>query len=756
MALKSVQEGSKNKANKTRRTTQNKSRKVGIYEANKKSPNYPNNYPTNTCWDYVIRSPYRCPTKFHIQFLDFHLESSTNCTQDYLAIGLENDGDDMDLLCGQVIGIKKYHTPDGILRLRFLSDGSPWTAARGFKLLITRLACEREDYLRELLDGNDEDTEEVLAPTLELKPPQGTMPQLFRNLTQTEQHIPYPTQPLFGWNLPERLPGYLPGQFPVLQPPPPPALGGLYAPLPNRPHAPSLDNNKPCIPEQALGNPYPPYPQYPAVRYRSNDAQQPLSADQYVAVLPPRAQSNQQQARESENKSQADLLAKSVNEAQPRQQFGGGALFGSPFNSFHSTIAQLSSPQLAGAPFAGGAPQLDATAQNPTPQGGASVEPAITSASAQQCCTSSFHQKRFYLSSPGFPRTAFTSLLPAQQRDCKFVLEKHADNICRLRIEFKFFDFGQSYAGTGDIQGNVNVAISTTKDVCTEDYIEIDGARFCGCRTGYIYTSPWGLGAKQIRMRMGYSGIPSSGFLLEIYQEECQETAFVKPPLPAQDALSPASGVQTGGTQGNTNVGQHQNLVGNQNPLNTMPQNFLSQQQLPLYQQPPYFTQPAQAGLPLDQIPYRPLHTGGNFNPFLAAQQQQQQQLWSPPFPPPYTDLAQQYPPFGLSMPFYRHARTSDSLANAASTYKPMTVVETNSTRKEYYYFDGDEAFGRLRANDEPDDLDRNGVSPEATVRDRCSFSTMDALRLTVDSLWITKPTCYAPLRSWFSNIFGG
>ncbi|XP_053959268.1 uncharacterized protein LOC128863889 [Anastrepha ludens] len=713
----------------------------GVYKTRQsvvESPNYPNNYPTNTCWDYVIRSPYRCPTKFHIQFLDFHLESSENCTNDYLAIGLENDGDDMDLLCGQVIGIKKYHTPDGILRLRFLSDDSPWSTARGFKLLITRLACEREDYLREMLDGNDEDTEELSAPSLEFKPPQATLPQLFRNWTQVEQHLPYPTQPLFGWNLPEHLP----------LPPPPPVPGSLYAPLPsNQPLSQNIGNNKPCIQDQVLVKPpYLQYLRYPALGYRSNESQKPVSADQYVGVWPSGAQSGQQ-ARVPDQALKTEPLLKAVNEVQPRQQFLGTQFSdGSQF-----TGGPTLSPQYGGVPFVGS--QFGVATAPIAPLSGTQATGAITAAPPQQCCTSSFHQKRFYLSSPGFPRTAFTSLLPTQQRDCQFGLEKHADNICRLRVEFKFFDFGQSYAGTGDVHGNVNIAISTTKDVCTEDFIEISGERFCGCRTGYIYTSPWGLGTKQIRMRMGYSGIPSSGFLLEIYQEECQETAFIKPERPAQDALSTGA-QQAGIAQGNANVGQ-QNIVGTQNALNPTQPTIFSQHQLPSYQQPPYFTQPPQGNLPLD-LPYRHLQTA-NFNPFLVAQQQQQQQqqLWPSTIqPPPFTALPNTLPPLGSPLPFYRHARTSD-FALAASTHQPMTVVETNSTRKEYYYFDGDEAFGHSRANDEPDDLDRNGVAPAATVRDRCSFSTMDALRLTVDSLWITKPTCYAPLRSWFSNIFG-
>nr|XP_014086872.1 uncharacterized protein LOC106615258 [Bactrocera oleae] len=704
----------------------------GVYKTRQsvvESPNYPNNYPISACWDYVIRSPYRCPTKFHIQFLDFHLESSANCTNDYLAIGVENDGDDMDLLCGQVIGIKKYHTPGGILRLRFFSDSSPWTTARGFKLLITRLACEREDYLRENLDTNDEDTEEILAPSSNFQPPQAIVPQLFRNWTQVAQHVPYPTPPLFGWNLPA---------------PPPPAFGNLYGPQLNPQYNKLNEGIKPCKPEQAYLSPYPTYPQYPVLGYRSNNVQTLVSSDQYVSDWQLGAQSKQL-GEEQEQILKTKSLVKSGNEPQPRQQFFGAALPGAQLAGLQPTALPPHNAPFGGVPFGAMQPatlQEDSALFDNT-------QAVVTTASTQHCCTSYFHQKRFYLSSPGFPRTAFTSLLPTQQRDCQFGLEKNADNICRLRIEFKFFDFGQTYVGTGTTQGNINVAISTSRDVCTEDFIEINGERFCGCRTGYIYTSPWGLGAKQIRMRMGYSGLSSSGFLLEIYQEECQDTAFVQPQRPAHD--TPTTVSRPGVTQGQVSVGQL-NAINHPNVHNPVHQTTFNRHQLPAYPQPSYFAQQPQTHLPPDQIPYHPLQTP-TVNPFLTTQQPQ---FWPPATQQPYAGMPSPFPPFGVPpVPLYRHARTSSSIAAAASTNQPMTVVETNSTRKEYYYFDGDEAFGRLRANDEPDDVDRNGVTPSAAVRDRCSYSTMDALRLTVDRLWITKPTCYAPLRSWFSNVFG-
>lgn len=130
------------------------------------------------------------------------------------------------------------------------------------------------------------------------------------------------------------------------------------------------------------------------------------------------------------------------------------------------------------------------------------------------CCISSFTQSHFYLSSPGFPRTVLNALLPGQQRDCVFYLEKNSLNVVGLRIQFKFFDFGQS-AGSGIYPTQLPVAAAA----CSGDFLEIDGQRFCGCRSGYVHKSFWPEGRKALRLRMGQSGGGNSnGFLLEIFQ----------------------------------------------------------------------------------------------------------------------------------------------------------------------------------------------------------------------------------------------
>lgn len=117
-----------------------------------------------------------------------------------------------------------------------------------------------------------------------------------------------------------------------------------------------------------------------------------------------------------------------------------------------------------------------------------------------RCCANSFHQNRFYLVSDGFPYSgAYTS-------DCVYHIQRNNADICRLRIEFKYFLLGAPQQNPFD---------------CTQNYLEIDGRRVCGCKTGMIYVSQWGLGDRIVRYvnTVGFRG--NQGFVLDVAQEEC-------------------------------------------------------------------------------------------------------------------------------------------------------------------------------------------------------------------------------------------
>lgn len=100
------------------------------------SPLYPSNYPLNYECSYIISGP-NCPTYFNLQLLDFNLENSSGCTKDRLEI------EDLDALCGSRNQIKTYFSKTGTLTLKFISDNAG--SGRGFRILITRFACDSKD-----------------------------------------------------------------------------------------------------------------------------------------------------------------------------------------------------------------------------------------------------------------------------------------------------------------------------------------------------------------------------------------------------------------------------------------------------------------------------------------------------------------------------------------------------------------------------------------------------------------------------------
>ncbi|EDW11367.2 uncharacterized protein LOC6575921 [Drosophila mojavensis] len=652
----------------------------GVYRERQsliESPNYPDTYPFNSCVDYVIRSPYRCPTKFHVQFLDFQLELSENCSRDYLAVGLQQDERDLDVLCGQVRGIKKYQTPDGILRLRFLSDDSPWTTGGGFRLLVTRLACEREEVTARGLDtdnGDDDDTVQVTAqlPSRKHHPHQGVA---HRNFT-------------------------LPAAYPAL-PPYPGFSGGLYLPA-----APPCNDEKLPLQLQLQQQQQQQLQQIQKQLQQQQQQQQPQQQ-----FLQPQQFAQQQQLLLPQQQWQQLQLQWLQQQQQLEQQL--------PSISDQYQTSSFQAP--------------NALLRDYDPQFGGQVD---------LCCISSFNQAHFYLSSPGFPRTVLNALLPNQQRDCVFYLEKSSQNVAGLRIQFKFFDFGHSSGGIYPAQAVPGVSS------CTGDFIEIDGQRYCGCRSGHIHKSFWPQGRKALRLRMGQSGAtPTNGFLLEIFHD--QDTSnyglignnpLTQPGLGGYQSQLAGIQPQLGGLQ--TQLGGLQSQLGGLQPqLGGLTQFGGLQSQLGGLQ--------SQFGL-------------GGYRPSLVGYQPQSP-LW-----PSYPGRLPSYPlsPLSPLLPTpYRQSRQSGSWAYARGldAQQPSRVVETNSTRKEFYYFDADEAFARAALDNDEGDVKATStttprpvkLSTKAFEQSSCTFDYMEVLRLSVDTLWLTKPICFAPIRSWFSNIFG-
>lgn len=314
------------------------------------SPNFPNLYPKNANCEYVFYSPFVCANEFHIQFLDFQLEPSLNCSKDKIKIGRD------EVLCGQVIGIMKYKTFNGALRIQFTSD--PTIENKGFELLVTRLPCEMD---------------------------QSTIEKSIKSST----------------NLPVTI-----------------SL--------------TVDSNN-WTPKQNRIEPI----ETQTESIASNHSLENLSETSYIKPV-------------CIKKGQSQL-----NRIWP--------------NTFPP--AKIS-PSFVSAP------------------------PTLPS-----CCINIYNQQTFYLISPNFPN------LSRFRNDCLFYLERTHSNVCRLRIEFKYFLLG-------DWQ-------QPQPNQCTHSYVEIDGSRFCGCKTGTIYRTQWGTSPKSIRFTnlQQYPGV--QGFILEITQEPC-------------------------------------------------------------------------------------------------------------------------------------------------------------------------------------------------------------------------------------------
>lgn len=134
------------------------------------------------------------------------------------------------------------------------------------------------------------------------------------------------------------------------------------------------------------------------------------------------------------------------------------------------------------------------------------------------CCRNIYNQNRFVMLSQGFPAYMVSD------NDCLYVIQRSSPNVCRLRIVFKFFNLDDLAAGELADVG------------CFNNFIEIEGRRFCGCRTSFVYETIWGGNeqAKVIRLKTspGRYHRPQ-GFVFDVIQEDC--------PFKLQDARAKRS-----------------------------------------------------------------------------------------------------------------------------------------------------------------------------------------------------------------------
>ncbi|XP_058122494.1 uncharacterized protein LOC131293403 [Anopheles ziemanni] len=459
----------------------------GVYkrlQSEIRSPGYPEGYQGNLYCEYTFKSPFVCSSQYHFQFIEFALEPSRNCSKDRLTIG------DEEILCGTVVGSKLYDAPGGVLRMKFVTDG--WGTGRGFHILVTRQPCSDDNEAAESstaytlfttiqVADDAESSSEELVPTTEI-------PVVFTSgdgkVVSSRQDIPPEFNP--GGN------GYLP---------PPTNVSPTY-PTPTYPTYPSFPCPAPCYPP--WGCTASNYPTIPTTPPR--------------APCDPRYQSCQPLYPSYPTYPQQPSVPSPICPSSPC----GPGQSGTPAYPQYPQYPQYPSAYYPGYPTTsgtegttslGGAPPgyepvksedrrpefPEPTTERVEPESQVALVPGVPLPRA--CCRNLFTQRRFYLSSANFPSQ---TTVP---QDCVVQVQRFSPQTCRLVIGFKFF-----FLGNNQIPG------------CPDGFVEIDGQRICGCRTGQIYrTADFGpYPTKTIRIQSRPGRFPMvQGFVLDVTQEDC-------------------------------------------------------------------------------------------------------------------------------------------------------------------------------------------------------------------------------------------
>lgn len=124
----------------------------------------------------------------------------------------------------------------------------------------------------------------------------------------------------------------------------------------------------------------------------------------------------------------------------------------------------------------------------------------------QQCCNQIYADSHFLLVSPGFPRSTTT--------DCIYTITRYSTLTYQIRFQFRYFWAGEDL-GTG----------------CSGGYLEIDGTKICGCKTGRSWTSQFTLSetSKTLHLKLDtqFSRL-FNGFVLEVYQDDSYTQRYLR------------------------------------------------------------------------------------------------------------------------------------------------------------------------------------------------------------------------------------
>ncbi|GFY79309.1 cubilin [Trichonephila inaurata madagascariensis] len=128
-----------------------------------------------------------------------------------------------------------------------------------------------------------------------------------------------------------------------------------------------------------------------------------------------------------------------------------------------------------------------------------------TTASPVSSCDQVFDSKHFILVSPNHPRDYDNGV------DCRYVIRRSSEDVCRLEMEFLRFD----------VESSSN---------CEYDYLAINGEKICGLIENTTRTYLFQDYEKQLTFHSD-SGTSRPGFMIRVKQVDCS-VATTEPPLP--------------------------------------------------------------------------------------------------------------------------------------------------------------------------------------------------------------------------------
>lgn len=524
------------------------------YQYTISSPNYPNNYNNNEDCFYTLRgnSHDKCNQTFHLTFLNFTLRYSNECLNDFLEIG------DRSVFCGNVVGIRTYPSKNNTLKLHFHSDNNK--SDKGFKILVTTLPCPNVNKITSEINknnwhANNHNYQKETIPKLSKpiinknsenisfkniypvyhpnnknknnKPTNDTkllsnhqyqLPindaKLFRNKTTESKISTYffaspdsknysiknnknyteitTTEPSIKLSLPT----YHHAQFNNNNSNESKIINNI-----------SRNNEKLLLPPRPNnippGIPYAPLPGF-VTQIKTGEVLDNNDCNGKPNIVPiSQVSSNTRDGLIPENNYLPSVFV-------PRPNIFPATIYGTPDVHYPPAIQSNSNIPVDPSIIIDSKfihpntnDQINPNKFIPTRNIG-NIFPYINpnyNPTNRQCCNNNYAAQRFLLTSPRFPSLFYSS----NSYECFYTIIPSSINICRIRFNLKYFNHGYN------------------DEYCTNGYIEIDGNRYCGCKTGLtIVTNINNLNPKIIGVN--YSGYPRTkfnGFLIEVIQELC-------------------------------------------------------------------------------------------------------------------------------------------------------------------------------------------------------------------------------------------